>query len=82
MTTVAELREKSAELRAFFDQHLPYDRPTPVLADFVRVQHELMWGGGLAGRRAGLETPQFRHHYRPMRSTATTSAWNIRSAPA
>ncbi len=45
MTTVAELQEKSARLRAFFDQHLPYARPTPVLADFVRVQHELMWGG-------------------------------------
>ena len=45
MTTVAELQEKSAKLRAFFDQHLPYARPTPVLADFVRVQHELMWGG-------------------------------------
>ena len=44
MTTVAELQEKSAELRAFFDQHLPYARPTPVLADFIRVQHELMWG--------------------------------------
>ncbi len=45
MTTVAELQSKSAELRRFFDQHLPYARPTPVLADFVRVQHELMWGG-------------------------------------
>ena len=45
MTTVAELQEGSAKLRAFFDQHLPYARPTPVLADFVRVQHELMWGG-------------------------------------
>lgn len=45
MTTVAELQEKSAKLRAFFDQYLPYARPTPVLADFVRVQHELMWGG-------------------------------------
>lgn len=45
MTTVAELQEKSAKLRQFFDQHLPYARPTPVLADFVRVQHELMWGG-------------------------------------
>lgn len=45
MTTVAELQEKSAKLRAFFDLHLPYARPTPVLADFVRVQHELMWGG-------------------------------------
>ena len=45
MTTVQELQEKSAKLRQFFDQHLPYARPTPVLADFVRVQHELMWGG-------------------------------------
>ena len=45
MTTVKELQEKSAKLRQFFDQHLPYARPTPVLADFVRVQHELMWGG-------------------------------------
>jgi 4-carboxymuconolactone decarboxylase len=45
LTTVAELQEKSARLRAFFDQYLPYARPTPVLADFVRVQHELMWGG-------------------------------------
>jgi 4-carboxymuconolactone decarboxylase len=45
MTTVTELQEKSAKLRQFFDQHLPYARPTPVLADFVRVQHELMWGG-------------------------------------
>ncbi len=45
MTTVAELRQRSAELRKFFDQYLPYARPTPVLADFVRVQHELMWGG-------------------------------------
>lgn len=45
MTTVRELQEKSAKLRQFFDQHLPYARPTPVLADFVRVQHELMWGG-------------------------------------
>ena len=45
MTTVAELQQKSAELRKFFDQYLPYARPTPVLADFVRVQHELMWGG-------------------------------------
>ncbi len=45
MTTVAELQEKSAELRKFFDQYLPYARATPVLADFVRVQHELMWGG-------------------------------------
>ena len=45
MRTVAELQEKSAELRKFFDQHLPYARPTPVLADFVRIQHELMWGG-------------------------------------
>ena len=45
MTTIAELQERSAKLRAFFDQHLPYARPTPVLADFVRVQHELMWGG-------------------------------------
>ncbi len=43
-TTVEELREKSAELREFFDQHMPYARPTPVLADFVKVQHELMWG--------------------------------------
>ncbi len=39
------MQEKSAQLRAFFDQHLPYARPTPVLADFVKVQHELMWGG-------------------------------------
>ena len=45
MTTVTELQEKSAKLRQFFDQHLPYARPTPVLADFIRVQHELMWGG-------------------------------------
>jgi 4-carboxymuconolactone decarboxylase len=45
MTTVEELQQKSAKLRKFFDQHLPYARPTPVLADFVRVQHELMWGG-------------------------------------
>ncbi|MCY3691069.1 MAG: carboxymuconolactone decarboxylase family protein [Chloroflexota bacterium] len=45
MTTVKDLQEKSAKLRQFFDQHLPYARPTPVLADFVRVQHELMWGG-------------------------------------
>ncbi len=45
MTTVQELQEKSAKLRKFFDQHLPYARSTPVLADFVRVQHELMWGG-------------------------------------
>jgi 4-carboxymuconolactone decarboxylase len=45
MTTVEELQGKSAELRKFFDQYLPYGRPTPVLADYVRVQHELMWGG-------------------------------------
>ena len=45
MTTVEELQQKSAKLREFFDQYLPYARPTPVLADFVRVQHELMWGG-------------------------------------
>ena len=45
MTTVQEIQERSAKLRQFFDQHLPYARPTPVLADFVRVQHELMWGG-------------------------------------
>ena len=45
MTTVEELQQKSAELRKFFDQYLPYARPTPVLADYVRVQHELMWGG-------------------------------------
>ena len=45
MTTVTELQQKSAKLREFFDQHLPYARPTPVLADFIRVQHELMWGG-------------------------------------
>ena len=45
MSTVEELQDKSAKLRKFFDQHLPYARPTPVLADFVRVQHELMWGG-------------------------------------
>ncbi len=45
VTTVEELQQKSAKLRKFFDQHLPYARPTPVLADFVRVQHELMWGG-------------------------------------
>ena len=45
MTTVQEIQERSAKLRRFFDQHLPYARPTPVLADFVRVQHELMWGG-------------------------------------
>ena len=45
MTTVTELQQKSAKLRAFFDQYLPYDRPKPVLADFIRVQHEVMWGG-------------------------------------
>ena len=45
MTKVREIQERSAKLRQFFDQHLPYARPTPVLADFVRVQHELMWGG-------------------------------------
>jgi 4-carboxymuconolactone decarboxylase len=45
MTTVTELQQKSAKLREFFDQYLPYARPTPVLADFIRVQHELMWGG-------------------------------------
>ena len=45
MTTVEQIQQKSAELRKFFDQHMPYARPTPVLADFVRVQHELMWGG-------------------------------------
>jgi 4-carboxymuconolactone decarboxylase len=45
MTTAGELRQKSAQLREFFDQYLPYARPNPVLADFVRVQHELMWGG-------------------------------------
>ncbi|HEU0022402.1 MAG TPA: carboxymuconolactone decarboxylase family protein [Dehalococcoidia bacterium] len=45
MTTVNELQQKSAKLREFFDQYLPYERPSPVLADFVRVQHELMWGG-------------------------------------
>lgn len=45
MGTVAELQQKSTELRKFFDQHLPYARPIPVLADFVRIQHELMWGG-------------------------------------
>lgn len=45
MTTVAELQQKSAKLREFFDQYLPYARPNPVLADFVRVQHEVMWGG-------------------------------------
>ena len=45
MTTVQEIQERSAKLRRFFDQHLPYARPTPALADFVRVQHELMWGG-------------------------------------
>ena len=45
MTTVTELQQKSAKLRAFFDQYLPYDRPNPVLADFIRVQHEVMWGG-------------------------------------
>ena len=45
MTTVEELQQKSAKLRKFFDQYLPYARSTPVLADFVRVQHELMWGG-------------------------------------
>lgn len=45
MATVNELNEKSAKLRAFFDQYLPYERPEPVLADFVKVQHELMWGG-------------------------------------
>lgn len=45
MTTVQEIQERSAKLRQFFDQYLPYARPTPVLADYVRVQHELMWGG-------------------------------------
>lgn len=45
MPTVAELQEKSAKLRAFFDQYLPYARPNAVLADFIRVQHEVMWGG-------------------------------------
>ena len=45
MTSVRELQEKSEKLRAFFDQYLPYDRPAPVLKDFVKVQHELMWGG-------------------------------------
>lgn len=45
MTTVTELQQKSAKLRVFFDQYLPYDRPNPVLADFIRVQHEVMWGG-------------------------------------
>ncbi|MBO55601.1 MAG: hypothetical protein CL886_08075 [Dehalococcoidia bacterium] len=45
MGTVKELQEKSAKLREFFDQYLPYERPDPVLADFVKVQHELMWGG-------------------------------------
>ena len=55
MGTVAELQQKSAELREFFDQHLPYARPAPVLADFVRIQHELMWGGVWAWSRVGLE---------------------------
>ena len=45
MTTVTELQQKSEKLRAFFDQYLPYDRPNPVLPDFIRVQHEVMWGG-------------------------------------
>ena len=44
MTSVEELQRKSAQLRKFFDQYLPYARRTPVLADFVKVQHELMWG--------------------------------------
>ena len=39
MGTVTELQQKSAELRKSFDQYLPYARPPPVLADFVRVQH-------------------------------------------
>ncbi|MCZ6788440.1 MAG: carboxymuconolactone decarboxylase family protein [Chloroflexi bacterium] len=43
-TTVDELQQESAKLRKFFDQYLPYARPTPVLADYVKVQHELMWG--------------------------------------
>ena len=45
LRTVEEIRNKSARLRDFFDQYLPYSRPTPILADFVKVQHELMWGG-------------------------------------
>ena len=45
MRTVEEIRNKSAQLREFFDQYLPYSRPNPILADFVKIQHELMWGG-------------------------------------
>ena len=45
MRTVVDITRKSVQLRKFFDQYLPYPRPTPVLADFVKVQHELMWGG-------------------------------------
>jgi len=45
MSTVNELQAKSAKLREFFDQYLPYERPEPVLSDFVKIQHELMWGG-------------------------------------
>ena len=45
MRTVTDITRKSAQLRAFFDQYLPYSRPVPILADFVKVQHELMWGG-------------------------------------
>ena len=45
MRTVVDIIRKSIQLRKFFDQYLPYPRPTPILADFVKVQHELMWGG-------------------------------------
>ena len=45
MRTVEEIRNKSAQLREVFDQYLPYSRPNPILADFVKIQHELMWGG-------------------------------------
>ena len=45
MRTVEDITRKSVQLRKFFDQYLPYPRPTPILADFVKVQHELMWGG-------------------------------------
>lgn len=42
--TVEELQRKSQELRKFFDQYLPYERRHHPLLDFVRVQHEVMWG--------------------------------------
>ncbi len=46
MGTVAELQQKSTELRKFFDQHLPYARPIPVLADFVRIGAVSGWWTG------------------------------------